>query len=175
MYIDYPEVPSKKYFWGLAINLCLGCWNAGMVLGGNTTVGGILAVQLDWTRADRANTSMSSIAVLGLMLGSIFSKPLLDFGLRRLILISNLGMTLVTIPNFFMNNFYWLTISRFILGLFSAVIINATATFIGDSIPKAYQTNVGTVINTGIVLGLFVTAAFDLALPDTTDTSIENH
>ena len=44
MYIDHPQVPGKIYFLGLAINLCLGCWNAGMVLGGNNAVGDILGV-----------------------------------------------------------------------------------------------------------------------------------
>jgi len=73
----------------------------------------------------------------------------------------------VTIPNFFVpvTAFAWLCTSRFLLGIFSAIIINATACYIGDAVPKEYQVTVGTVINTGIVLGLFVTAAFDLALP----------
>ena len=110
---------------------------------------------------------MNTFAVLGLMIGAIFSKPVLQIGLRRTILISNAFILAVTIPNFFVDvkAYYWLTTSRFIFGIFAAVIINATATFIGEAVPKDYQMTVGTVINTGIVGGLFVTTAFDLALP----------
>ena len=79
-YIDHPEVPPKSYFWGLAINLCMGCWNAGFVLGGNSGIADIFAAQYPWTTEDEVadkNTWMSAFGVLGLMLGSIFSKPVL--------------------------------------------------------------------------------------------------
>ena len=53
---------------------------------------------------------MSSIAVFGMMIGSLFSKPFLKFGLRRLILASNALIFTVTIPIFFIDvtAFYFL-------------------------------------------------------------------
>ena len=151
----------------LAVCLCMGCWNAGFTLGSNNNVGYIMAAQCNWETDSKKNTWMSSMAVLGLMIGSIFSKPVLQIGLRFTILCCNACIVAITIPNFFVSidTFYWLTTSRFLMGVFSAVIINATAAYIGETVPKEHQVSVGTVINTGIVLGLFVTAAFDLCLP----------
>ena len=82
--------------------------------------------------------TMQATAVLGLTVGAIFSKSLLRFGLRRLILICNLIMTLLTVPYFFVINFHYLCISRCVFGFCSAVIINATAAIIGDAVPKEY-------------------------------------
>ena len=121
------------------------------------------------------NTFMSSMAVFGLMIGSIFSKPVLQIGLRFTILICNACITAITIPNFFVpvDATYWLTASRFLMGVFAAVIINATATYIGETVPKEYQVSVGTVINTGIVFGLYVTATFDLLLPSDVEKELQ--
>lgn len=155
----------------LAVCLCMGCWNAGFALASNNNVGYIMAAQSEWDHADKKNTWMSSMAVLGLMIGSIFSKPVLQIGLRFTILCCNACIVAITIPNFFVSidAYYWLTTSRFLFGVFSAVIINATATYIGETVPKEHQVSVGTVINTGIVFGLFVTATFDLLLPAKVD------
>ena len=35
MYIEYKEVPSKGYFFGLTLTLINGCLNAGFCLAGN--------------------------------------------------------------------------------------------------------------------------------------------
>ena len=84
-----------------------------------------------------------------------------------MILASNALIFIVTIPIFFVDvtAFYFLCFTRLFIGVLAAVIINATVAYIGDAVPKDYQSVVGTVINTGIVMGVFVTAAFDLALP----------
>ena len=81
---------------------------------------------------------MSSIAVFGLMIGSLFSKPFLKFGLRRLILASNALIFIVTFPIFFVDvtAFYFLCFTRLFIGVLAAVIINATVAYIGDAVPK---------------------------------------
>jgi len=101
-------------------------------------VGDILAIKLEWVKPNYMKNTMQASAVLGLMIGAIFSKSLLRFGLRRLILMCNLIMTLLTVPYFFLINFYYLCISRSVFGFCSAVIINATATIIGDAVPNEY-------------------------------------
>ena len=167
MYVEHKEIPSKLHFWGLATNLAVGCFNAGFVLGGTTVVGDILAVQLDYVDEKAFfNTVISAIAVLGLMMGAIFSKPILQLGRRRSILFANVFITLATIPNFWTSNFAVLCTSRFFLGISSAVIINASSCYIGEATPTVYLVTVGTTINTGIVSGIFITYLFGLLLPD---------
>lgn len=166
MYLERREIPPKSYFFLLAFNLAAGCFNAGFVLAGNTNVGGVLAVQLAWDKKDFYNTEMSAFAVLGLMIGSILSKLVIGIGRRRSILYANVLITATTIPYFFTSNFGWLCTSRLILGFCSALIINASSAYIGETVPKEYQNGVGTSINTGIVTGIFITNLFGLLLPD---------
>eukprot|EP00353_Schmidingerella_taraikaensis_P016287 CAMPEP_0185609182 /NCGR_PEP_ID=MMETSP0436-20130131/9598_1 /TAXON_ID=626734 ORGANISM="Favella taraikaensis, Strain Fe Narragansett Bay" /NCGR_SAMPLE_ID=MMETSP0436 /ASSEMBLY_ACC=CAM_ASM_000390 /LENGTH=218 /DNA_ID=CAMNT_0028241541 /DNA_START=300 /DNA_END=956 /DNA_ORIENTATION=- len=71
----------------------------------------------------------------------------------------------MTIPYFFAYNLYVLASTRFVIGVCSAFIINATSCYIGEAVPSEYQTTIGTTINTGLVSGIFITNGFNLALP----------
>ena len=159
-------MPSKLYFGGLFANLSIGCWSAGFALSGNTDVGDILGVQLNWgDKQNYYNTILSTCAVLGMMLGAIFSKMILVYGRRKVILILNIFLTLITVPYFFTSDYTVLCITRTLLGFFGSVIVNASATIIGESVPVDYQSVIGTAINTGIVSGIFITVTFGLLLP----------
>jgi len=166
-YVEHKEIPGVAHYFGLALNLAMGCFNCGYALAGMTVVGDILAVQLDYEdKKAYYNTMISALTVLGLTIGAIASKPVVQMGRRRSILLANALITLVTIPNFWVNNFAVLCVLRFILGLCSAVIVNATSLYIGEAIPGVYMSTLGTTINTGIVTGIFITYVFGLFLPD---------
>ena len=169
MYIDHPEMPSKGYFAGIGIMVMVGCWNAGFVLAGNgiaTTLGAHMKWDGDnWKESDHKNTILQTVAVLGLTLGSMFSKPILQMGRRWSMLLANLIIAIVTIPVFFMDNFVVLNIIRFIFGFCSAVLINSGSNVIGEAVPSEYQATVGCAINTGICSGIFFTNCFNLLLP----------
>ena len=139
MYVDHREIPSKGYFWGLAINLGITCWNAGFVLSA-AGINQSLDAQEGWgDRENFNNTALSSIAVLGLTLGSMFSKPILQgLGRRKSILLSNVLIVLITIPGWFTINGWVLGSSRFILGFISGLQINGCALIIGESVPTEY-------------------------------------
>ena len=92
-----------------------------------------------------------------------------EYGRRRAILLSNFCITLVTLPYFFTKSFWVLTITRFIYAFFSAVIVNASSLYLSETIPAEAQSKVGISINLGIVLGIFITQLFGLALPEKTD------
>ena len=62
-----------------------------------------------------------------------------------------------------------LTITRFIYAFFSAVIVNASSLYLSETIPAEAQSKVGISINLGIVLGIFITQLFGLALPEKSD------
>ena len=104
-----------------------------------------------------------------MMLGAMCSKMILVYGRRKVILIFNILITLITVPYFFSSNYALLCITRTILGFCGSVIVNASATIIGESTPVEYQSVIGTSINTGLVSGIFLTVLLGLLLPNTDD------
>ena len=99
------------------------------------------------------------------MVGSLFSKPVLVIGRRLSILICNLIITLMTIPFFFCEAVWILATARFIIGCCSALIVNASSTYIGETAPTAYKPYLGTTIQLGTVVGIFSTNLVNLSLP----------
>jgi predicted MFS family arabinose efflux permease len=72
---------------------------------------------------------MSTAAIFGLMIGSIGSKFATNWGRRRSILVSNLVIVIATAPSFFSSNFWMLLMSRFIMGIPAAVLVNASSLY----------------------------------------------
>ena len=166
MYIERNEKPSINRMIGIAINMTVGCFNCGFALAGTLDVVDVLTIQLDWGgEANRNNTIISSFAVLGLTLGSIFSKLITEMGRRRAILFANILITLVTIPYFFTNGFWIICFTRLMFSFGAAVIVNASSLYVSETIPAEYTDKVGISINLGIVMGIFITQLFGLALP----------
>ena len=78
---------------------------------------------------------------------------------------SNAIIMLFTLPYFFADALWILASTRFFIGVCSAVIINATAAYVGEAIPTEYLVYSGTCINTGLVFGIEITTLFNLSLP----------
>ena len=167
MYIEHREIPSKGYFWGKAITIGFTVWTCGFALSG-AGVQQSLDAHEDWKEenVNFNNTELSSICVLGLTLGSVFSKPFTEnLGRRATLLLANAVIVVVTIPCMFMLNLYVLSACRFILGFVAALQVNGCSLIVAESIPTRYQNTVGTSINSGIVMGIFVANLFNLLLP----------
>ena len=166
MFIESNQKPSSARMMGIATNVVIGCFNCGFVLAGTLDVIDVWNVQFGWgDKSTRNNTVISTCAVLGLTLGSIFSKLITNFGRRRAILISNVIITLITIPYFFTKNFWVIASTRFVFGIAAAFIINASSLYISETIPVEFQSKVGISINLGICSGIFITQLFGLLLP----------
>ena len=99
------------------------------------------------------------------MMGAMLSKPILALGRRRSILISNAIITVFAIPFFFFEAVWILAGSRFIIAFCAALIVNASAVFIGESVPDVYKAYLGTTIQLGNVIGICTTNIVNLALP----------
>ena len=86
-------------------------------------MGDVLGVQLDWgENAADYNVYISTGAVLGLTIGSIFSKLVTNsLGRRKSMLLMNFIILLVTIPYFWTKSFWMILVTRFILGIAGAV------------------------------------------------------
>ena len=108
----------------------------------------VLNVQEDWPkdRVEFNQTFLVSLSIFGLMVGSLFSKPILVIGRRLSILICNLIIALMTIPFFFCKAVWILATARFIIGCCAALIVNASSTYIGETAPTAYKPYLGTTI-----------------------------
>ena len=116
---------------------------------------------------------MSTAAIFGLMIGSIGSKFATNWGRRRSILVSNLVIVIATAPSFFSSNFWMLLMSRFIIGIPAAVLVNASSLYQSEVIPAEWMARIGTNINLGIVLGIFFAYSFGLLLPAKDDIQAE--
>ena len=166
MYIERREKPSISRLIGIAINISVGCFNVGFALAGTLDVVDVWTIQFDWgDEANRNNTIISSFAVLGLLLGAIFSKLITEWGRRRAILFANALITVVTIPYFFTDNFWVICITRSIFAFGASLIVNASSLYVSETIPAEYADKLGTSINLGIVGGVFITQLFGLLLP----------
>ena len=97
----------------------------------------IWAIKLNWgDDKDFYDTLISSSAVMGLTLGSVGSHLVTNWGRRRAILLSNVVITLMTIPYFFTYNFWVFFVTRFIMGLAAAVIVNSSVLIISEVVPN---------------------------------------
>ena len=104
--------------------------------------------------------------MLGLTLGSVFSKTFTEkLGRRGTLLFANIVITIVTIPCIFMLNLYVLSGCRLILGFAAALQVNGSSLIVAETIPTKYQNTVGTSINSGIVMAIFLANCFNLLLP----------
>ena len=137
MYVERRESPSNCWLGLVTTNVALGCMSAGFVLAGNTDLVDIWAAQNKWgDNKDRNNTAISSAAVLGLTIGAMTSKFVTDWGRRRASLLSNAVITLATLPYFLTSNFWALLITRLIIGIASAYLINAGSLYIAEAVPS---------------------------------------
>jgi len=59
-----------------------------------------------------------------------------------------------------------LVATRFLLGLASAIIVNATSLYLGEVVPQEHSSKLGMSVNLGIVTGIFFTYCFGLMLPE---------
>ena len=165
MYFDHATVPSKGYFYGLYVNLMFGLFVPGYMLSGSG-INQVLGVQGNWGEHDERNhVILQSAAILGMMIGAVTSKAILDYGRRRAILICNAVLVVMTIPNFFTNLWWFLAICRFFCSVAASVTINASSIYIAEAVPNEFQTFMGTVVNTGIVAGIFLMELSNLFLP----------
>ena len=112
---------------------------------------------------------MSTFGVLGLAVGSVLSKMVTKHGRRAAILWCNLAIVIITIPYFFLLSIWMLSITRFCLGVLSAIIINGTSLYIAEGVPANYRTQVGSSVNFGIVFGIWIMGTFGLLLPTLDD------
>ena len=115
--------PNTPYLACLTLNLWACCWQAGFGLAGNNIVGGILADQMNWGgNAGFYNTIISSVAIAGMTLGSLFAGLLTVHGRRKALIISNY-MVFIATACVMVLNFYTILVGRFILGFSAGVIL----------------------------------------------------
>ena len=88
MYLERDVRPSNRYFLAVALNLMLGVFSCGFALVGNSNVGEILAVQLNWEKNNvtRNTIWISTSATIGLTAGALLSKPITARGRRMAII-----------------------------------------------------------------------------------------
>ena len=78
---------NMRYLVLMNFNLILMCSNVGFVLAGNNVVGSIvMTAKHGWTD-NTNNTIISSCAISGLILGSLFSSKLVVYGRRWMAMI----------------------------------------------------------------------------------------
>ena len=98
-------------------------------------------------------------------IGAICSNLVTEWGRRRSILLCNVMIAVVTLPNFFIDSYWYFVFERLIMGFAAAISVNATSLYFSESLPTEHQSKVGISINIGIVFGIFATGVFGLLLP----------
>ena len=170
MYLERRRKPSLTQVIGMMFQImaCVMC--LGFSLSGNVDVSDVMSVQQEWgDKFDTKNKIISTAPVLGMTIGAIGSNLVTEWGRRRSLLLCNLVITVVTLPNFFINSYWYFVFARFIMGLASAVSVNGTSLYFSECLPTEHQSKVGISINIGIVFGIFATGVIGLALPPKDD------
>ena len=124
-----------------------------------------MADQLNWRgNANFYNTVISSVAIAGMTLGSLFGGLLTVHGRRRALIICNC-MVFISTACLMVLNFYSICVGRFILGFAAGVILQACVLYIAETIPASQREVFGLAVNNGIITGILITNLFGLILP----------
>ena len=112
----------------------------GFVLAGNNQVGPILIEKFDWSHKDgnKWNTMISTCAILGLVMGSLFSGFFLPMG-RRICAIYALAVgAIALVPTILWLNFYVICVFRLIFGFSCGVIVSCSNLLSNETVPKEH-------------------------------------
>jgi MFS family permease len=85
---------------------------AGFAIASNNEVGQILEVKFAWTNPTFMNTMITSSAIFGMMIGSLFSGSIVQYGRRRSMMVMNL-LIIVSCSASLVFNVYAITIAKF--------------------------------------------------------------
>ena len=154
------------FLFGISVNMCICCFQAGFAIGGNNVVGEILADQLNWgDKADMYNTIISSSSIAGITIGSLAAGQICGIGRRKAILYSNIVVFLST-GMMLVLNLWVISVARFIQAFAAGVIMCASNLYLAETIPPKLRTKYGIVVNLGGVIGLLITSLMGLLLPE---------
>jgi len=164
-------VIKKWEMWKYILSMSWGTILVGWGILGNASCAPILIVQFGWDEEETKlyNSILSTIGLLGIMMGSIFGGPIITYGRRQAIFIMffimpiGVGLTLIrTLPT--------MVIGRFITGAVSSVYQMCNIKAVQETVPTAYRGVYGTTAGAFIAVGVFcVTVIGAITLPTDKD------
>lgn len=107
---------------------------------------------------------ITSSAILGLALGSLFSGPIVNKGRRTTMILGNILIFFAVILQMKIN-VYLISTGKLLQGFGSGMILNAMSIMISETIPSKFLGLFGPLTNFGIVLGLSIYMFLALIIP----------
>ena len=149
-----------------ALTLTLGCSSSsfGFVMAGTGPCISALRYQLNWGNdsavIDLNSTILSTAAVFGIAIGSIFGGDFIKYGRRSTLIKFNLIGLFASITALF-RHFYWMCFGRFLFGVSSGVLMCTTPKILEETIPanvmdKGFGTSTNILINVANFLCLIM-------------------
>lgn len=119
------------------------------------------------------NTLVSSIGIIGLIIGSFSAGHVVKAGRRRSIIamsmIAAIGIVLTLVLKL-----WAILLGKFIYGTTSGIIIVASSLYLQETIPAAKSATFDFSTNFGVILGIFINLLVGLGLPQTDEGMMED-
>ena len=148
----------------------LGVWHTSFALSGNSQTTAIFQAKFGWSEDETIhyNTIISSMAIVGLTLGSFIGGPLIKNGRRKGAIIANVvaivssGIAMIgTVP--------FLTTGRFLLGVAAGIYNVIFGKMIVETMPEKSAQKFAMFHNASICFGIVAAFCMGAFLPDQND------
>ena len=148
--------------------------NFGFAVGSNGQALVALKKQFSWTSDEiDSNTQLiSTIGIGGIAVGSIIGGKLIQFGKRRMIILSNLCVIITSLKSL-PKNWPLMVTSRFLFSFFAGIHVSMTPKILDETIPGQLM-DYGFAASTNVFINIFlmIELLMGMGYPDDTDSPI---
>jgi len=161
------KIEAKSgHLCGFNVYLMIMTAQCGFVLSGNNQVNDVIAAKLGWDddQTKLNNTIISSASIVGLIIGSALSGPMVRCGRRLCAILMCLLIIASVLPTVLYINLYCIAGGRFVYGFATSVLVTCANLILAETVPPENQTSFGITINLGIVGGIMIILVTGLPL-----------
>lgn len=150
-----------------ALTFGMGAFHTGWALFGSTQIFPVLEAKFHWSHSEQLlnHSLIGSASISGVMVGSLFGGPIINYGRRKSILWFSIliyigaGITLI-------EHAIAIMVGRFICGIAAGIFNMCNAKAIVETVPVKYNGVFGALTNILICWGGLLALSLGLALPD---------
>ena len=114
--------------------------------------------------ADSWNARISSVSIVGLILGSFAAGFFVKRGRRKCIIIMSIVAIFGVVPTLFLN-LWMILIGKFIYGFCASVIIVASSLYLQETVPAEKSATFDFTTNFGVISGITICLVSGFGLP----------
>ena len=123
--------------------------------------------------ADSNNARVSSVAIIGLIIGSFAAGFFVKNGRRQCIIYMSILCVVGIVPTLFLN-IWSIMIGKFIYGFSASVIIVASSLYLQETVPAEKSATFDFTTNFGVILGITICLVSGFGLPTSEQGKVDD-